>query len=352
MNGDITPFFHRLRFPILFIFAALALAAAWAVPQPDPLMLAAAGLGGFVMGYARLRHFSLALAASLAPLPGILWFGPAAYALCLAFAILMAADYGDALLKEQNPYAALTRAMLPLLGTLLFALIWSLPAPAQLQSLLAASAAAALCLPPLALGVSYGEEAIVRGNRQREKMLRLFTFAGHIAEPRWSLSLAGIGVVLAVLGSFQITARPPVFDWWAAPLAAVLLFAFTRDLHAALAAGLAAALVLLFSGGVGGALLLFLLFALSLGRAVTAYRVRGESSVMATRRAIEDQGSTILFAGLAAVIAAVPRGGIPAGLHAGAGLVAALILFPAFAGTLRRFFPARRSVEEMYRATS
>ena len=104
--------------------------------------------------------------------------------LCVAFAILMAADYGDALLKEQNPYAALSRALLPLLGTLLFVLVWSLPALSRLESLLAAAAATALCLTPLALGVSYGEDAIIRGNRQREKMLRLFAFAGHIAEPR------------------------------------------------------------------------------------------------------------------------------------------------------------------------
>ncbi len=143
-----------------------------------------------------------------------------------------------------------------------------------------------------------------------------------------------------------------MLDWLAAPVAGVLLFAFTRDAHAAVAAGFAAALVLLFSGGVGGPLLLFLLFALGLGRAVTAYCQRGETTEMATRRAIEDQGSTILFAGLAAVIAALPRGGIYAGLYAGVGLIAALILFPAFAGALRRIFPARRSVEDMYRAST
>ena len=270
--------------------------------------------------------------------------------LCVAFAILMAADYGDALLKEQNPYAALSRALLPLLGTLLFVLVWSLPALSRLESLLAAAAATALCLTPLALGVSYGEDAIIRGNRQREKMLRLFAFAGNIAEPRWSVSLTGIGVVLAVLGGLQITAQPPVFDWLAAPLTGVLLFMFTRDGYAALAACFAAALVLLSSGGIGGALWLFVLFALSLSLAVTAYRQRGETTVMATRRAIEDQGSTILFAGLAAIIAALSRGGILAGLYAGAALITALILFPAFAGTLRHFFPARRSVEDMYRA--
>lgn len=126
----------------------------------------------------------------------------------------MAADYGDALLKEYNPYAALTRAMLPLLGTLVFALLWSLSASLQLESLLAAAAATALCLPPLALGVSYGEDAIIRGNRLREKTLRLFTFAGHLAEPRWSVSLTGAGVVLVVLAGFRSPANRLCWIGW------------------------------------------------------------------------------------------------------------------------------------------
>jgi len=349
MSGETALFFHRLHIPVLLICAVLALSAALAVPQPQPLLLAAAILGGFAMAYARLQHFSLALAASLAPLPGILWFGPAAYPLCIAFAILMAADYGRALLKGENLYAALSRALLPLLGTLLFALCWSLLVPVPLASLLASATATALCLPPLALGVSYGEDAIVRGNRSREKMQRLFTFAGGIAEPRWSLSLTGIGVVLAMLGSFQISWQPPLLDWLGAPVAGLLLFAFTRDWHVALGGALAAALVLLFSGG-AGALPLFLLFALSLSRAISAYRQRGEDILMSTRRAMEDQASTILFAGLAAIIAVAATGGVLAGVQAAVGGIAALVLFPAFAGSLRWLFPARRSMEEMYRA--
>ena len=342
--------FQLLRLPILMLCAGLALWGAYAVPEPDPIALAAAALGGFLIAYARLRHVSLAMAATLAPLPGILWFGTSAYALAIAFAILMAADYGDAQLKEHNPYTAIVRALPSLAGTLLFACLWSLRVPVQLQSLVAASAATALCLPPLALSVPFDEQVIVRGNRQRESLLRHFAFAARIAEPRWSISLTAIGMVLAVLGSLEIVARPPLFDWLAAPAAGLLLFAFTLDMYAAIAALLAAALVLLFSGGVGGALLLFLLFALDLGRRVTALRQQGEN--MALARAIEEKGSAILFAGLAAMVAAAPRGGAVAVLHAACGLVAALILFPAFIGALKTLFPGRRSVEDLYRSSA
>jgi hypothetical protein len=352
MRGEGTPFFLRLRLPILLVFAGLALWGAIAVPEPQPAALAAAGLGGFLAAYARFRHGSLALAAALAPLPGILWFGHAAYALSIAFAILMTAEYSNALLREQNPYAALARALPPLAGALLFACLWSLHGPVQLPGLLAAAAATALCLPPLALSVTFGESEIVGGNRQREKLLRIFAFAGNIAEPRWSITLSGIGLVLAVLGWFEITILPPVFDWLAAPAAGLLIFAFTLDIYAAFAGLAGGGLILLFAGGVGGALLLFLLFALFLARAAGRFRIHGETAQMAMRRAMEEEGSSILFAGLAAMIAAAPRGGAAAALHAGSGLIAALVLFPAFAGALRWAFPARRSVEEIYRTSA
>jgi len=351
MSGDSAPFFLRLRLPILLVFAALALWGAYAVPEPQPVALAAAALGGFLAAYARLRNVPLALAAALAPLPGILWFGQAAYALSIAFAILMTADYSDALLKEHNPYIALARTLPSLAGALLFACLWSLHVPVQLPGLLAAAAATALCLPPLALSVPFGESAIVRGNRQREKMLRIFAFVGNIAESRWSMSLSGVGMVLAVLGWFEITVWPPYFDWLAAPAAGVLIFAFTLDIYAAFAALAAAALILLFTGGVGGALLLFLLFALFWGRAAGRFRAHGETAQMAMRRAMEEEGNSLLFAGLAAMIAAVPRGGAIAALHAGCGLIAALVLFPAFSGALRRMFPPHQSVEDMCRAS-
>ena len=345
-----TPVLLGLRFLFLLFFAFAILAALYFVPQPAPLALAGAALGGFAVALMCLRHPELALAAALAPFPGILWLGASAYALLLAFTILTAAAYGNALLKSEDGLAALVKPLPALIGTLLLAFLWSLHMPVQLQSQLATAAATILLLPPLILAVHFDEDAIVRGNRWREASLRIFSFAARITESRWSLSLSGVGVVLAVLGYFQLGHHPPLFDWLAAPACAAIIFVLTRDGHSAVAALAASALLLLFTAGVSGALLLFLLFTLLLGRAAAAWRHQGESEAMAWTRAFEDQGAIVAFAGLAAMIAATPRGGAPAALHAGFGLVAALILFPAFAGALRTLVPRRRSVQELYKA--
>jgi hypothetical protein len=351
MPAGLFSFFHRIRFFILLFCALAALAGAWLVPQPDPVALGLAVAGGYAAALARLRHGSLALAATLAPLPGILWFGAASYALCVALAILMAAAFCDAMLKEDDGVAALAKPLPALAGTLVFALLWSLPAPMQVRGLFAASAATLLCLPPLALGVAIGEEAIVRGNRRRETMLRFLSVVARIAEPRWAISLCGVGLVLAVLAWFQILVRPPILDWLALPLIAAIVLALTRDHYCALAAPAASALLLLFIGGINGALLLFLLFALALGRAMTAGRGRGITVPSAWMRAVEGQGDAIFFAGLAAVIAATPRGGFVAAAHAVCGLLTALVLFPAIAVTLAHFFPSRRSLADLYRTS-
>jgi hypothetical protein len=352
MRGKMAPVLYGLRFLTILLFAAATIAAFFYVPQPVPWAPGLAALGVFGVALARLRHPGLALAAALAPFPAILWFGTSAYALIIAFALLTIAAYGDAVLKNENGLAAIAKPLPALAGTLLLAILWSLHAPVQLKSLLATAAATLVALPALVLTAGFDDDAIVSGNRQRETALRIFALVARIAEPRWSLALSGAGVVLAVLGYFQIARQPPLFDWLAAPLAAAILLVLTRDVRGAVAALAASALLLLFAGGVSGALLLFLLFAVALGRAAAAWRAAGESETLAWTRAIEEQGATILYAGLAAMIAAVPRGGPAAALHACFGLIAALILFPAFSGALHVAVPRRRSVEELYRSNA
>jgi hypothetical protein len=352
MSGRMALFRTGLRLLVYLLFTAAILTALYLIPQSAPAVLAVAGLGGFVVALAHLRHTGLALAAALAPFPGILWFGNSAYALVIAFCLLSVSAYADALLKGQDAPTALAKPFPALTGTLGFAILWSLHIAVQLQSLLAASAAAFLFLPALVLTQQFDEDAVVRGNRRREKALRFFSFAARIAEPRWSYALTGAGLILAVLGFFQIVRQPPLFDWLAAPVAGALVLVLTRDGRGAVAATAAAALVLLFTGGVGGALLLFLLFALNLGRAAAFWRRLRESETLAWTRAIEDHSAAILFAGLAAMITAVPRGGPSAALHAGIGLVAALILYPAFSGVLHALLPRRRNLEELYRTSA
>ena len=349
MSGKMAPFFFALRVLILLLFTAAILAGLYFVPQPDPFALVLAALGAFGVALVNLRHTGLALAAALAPLPAILWFGNSAYALIIAYSLLSAAAYADALLKGESAPAALAKPFPALAGTLLLALAWSLHVAVQLQGLLATAAATILFLPLLMVAAGFDENAVVRGNRWRETSRRVFAFAARMAEPRWSLALTGAGAVLAVLGFFQVARQPPLFDWLAAPLAGALVLVLTRDGRGAVAALAAASLVLLFTGGVGGALMLFLLFALTLGRAAAAWRHLGETDTLAWMRGIEDRGAGILFAGLAAMIAAAPRGGLAAAIHAGIGLIAALILYPAFSGALYRLVPRQRGVEELYR---
>jgi hypothetical protein len=350
MSGKMAPLYYTLRLLSLLLFAGAILAALYFSPQPDPWALALAGLGGFVVALSYLRHAGLALAAALAPFPGILWFGNSAYALIVGFSLLATGAYADALLKGADAPVALAKPFPALAGSLLFAILWSLHVAVQLQSLLATAAATILFLPALVLTVRVDEDAITRGNRRRETALRFFAFAARLAEPRWSLALSGAGLVLGVLGYFQILHQPPVFDWLAAPVVGGLVLALTRDVRCAFAALAAGALTLLFTGGVSGALMLFLLFALTLGRAAALWRRLRDCETLAWTRAIEDHGAGIAFAGLAAMIAAVPRGGPAAALHAGIGLAAALILFPAFAGALHALMPRRRKIEELYRA--
>ena len=343
-------FLHRFRFPVYALFAVVVLAAAWLVPQADPLRLAVAVTGGFAVALALCRNFALALAAALAPLPGILCFGTSAYAVTIAFTILAATAFGNAMLNEENPLAVLPGPLKALGGTVLFALLWSLHTPVQLPSLLGASASSAIFLPALALSLHPGEAARTRANRQREALLRASAFMAPITEPRWSLSLSGVGLVLAVLAFFQITAKPPLFDGLAALAAGLILWGLARDVRVGLAGLAAAGLLLLFTGGVSGALLLFLFVAAVLGEAMTAWRGAGEGMSAALTRALEDHAPSILFAALAAAIAAGARSGAWGALHAGLGMMAALILFPAFAGALHHLFPPRRSVEDIYRS--
>lgn len=344
------PLFHVLRFLSLLLFAAVILAALFFSPQRNAWGLALAEMGGFLVALAYLRHAGLALAAALAPFPGILWFGNSAYALIVGFSLLATGAYADALLKGRDAPRALARPFPALAATLLFAILWSLHEAVQLQSLLATAAATILFLPALVLAVPMDEDAVTRGNRRREIALRFFSFAAGIAEPRWSMALTGAGLVLGVLGCFQVVHQPPLFDWLAAPIVGALVLALTDDGRSAFAALTAAALVLLFTGGVGGALMLFLLFASALGRAAAEWRRRNEFETLAWTRAVEDHGPGILFAGLAAAIAAVPRGGPSAAWHASIGLAAALILFPAFSRALHALIRGRRKVEDLYRA--
>ena len=121
MSARIAPILHGLRFPLFLFFATACVAAIIFMPHQAPWPLVLCVFGAFALALVRLRNAALALAAALAPLPGILWFGAAGYVLAIAFTTLMAAAYTDALLKADDPVAALWKPVPALAGALLFA---------------------------------------------------------------------------------------------------------------------------------------------------------------------------------------------------------------------------------------
>ena len=193
MTGAPVP--NSLRLVLIFFFGSVFLAALHLGHLPDPKPMALAMGGAFALALLRLRHVALALATVIAPLPGILLFGPSAYALSLAASLLMAANYADARLQDQNGLAALFRPVPALVITVIFAFGWALHAPVRQESLTAASLCVIFFLPGFALASGFNENAIARGNRFREIQLRFFSLAAGMAQPRWCIALSGAGLV-------------------------------------------------------------------------------------------------------------------------------------------------------------
>ena len=329
-----------IRFLILAAYVAPNAAAIYFRPQPDLVIIGLSVLAGFVPALGFFRNLWLALAVVLAPLPGVLGFGVSAYALCVGVGLVLAAALVEADLGQENRRAALNKILIPIAAMLLLGAAWSIHTPVQLAGLIGTSAATVVFVPLLVLILPFGEEFIARANRRREILQRFSAGFARIAEARWCFSLSGAGLVLAVLGWFEIAIKPRPFDMLAAAGVAAILLVLTRDLRAGLGALAAAALVVLFTGGVDGSLLLFLFFASLLGAR--------QKEVGAWARALEGHAAMILFAGLASVLTAIPQDGPRGALHGFYGVAAALILFPAFSGALLALLPRRRSVEELY----
>ncbi len=340
---------YRMRFALLLVFAAVMLAALLTNPHPPATALGLAVLAGLLPALALLRQAGLALGATLSALPGALWLGAAAYPLCLAFAVLLAAAWRDSVLMEKKR-PGVGPVFAGLAGAMLLALAWYTRQP--LAALAASALSAAVFVPVFARGFPMGDLAITRGNRQREAWARLMASGTRITEPRWGISLAASGVVLAVLAWTRITPSPPLLDVLAMPAAAAIVFLLTRDMRAALGGLGAAGLVLLFTQNVGAPLLLFVLLAGTLARAVFLRHRVLEPWRLGWSRALEEQGIALLCAGLAAILAMGVLEGLFAGLRMGCGLVAALLLFPAFTSALHAIWPPRRSVEELYKASA
>src|SRR5580700_3440462 len=116
---NLAPIFLRLRHAILALLVVAA--AAGILLNPPSLLLVAAILVGAGVALVQFRDGRLAWLVALAPLPGLSWFAPAAYAFAFALASLMAAGLADKLLRgtpEEEAFAAQFAVMPALLGAL------------------------------------------------------------------------------------------------------------------------------------------------------------------------------------------------------------------------------------------
>jgi hypothetical protein len=396
-----------LRTALLIVATLLTLIAAWRAASsalvPSAIsQLPASALLLCLIALAQLRTPALALFCALAPLIGCFWAsalfdllawpmpffaGPFAFGAVLS--ILIADVFAVRALADEASERAASSLYLAMVGPSLAAFapfaataLMSFLVVGDQSSRLAATdamaagisgAAVYAFLPALASFLPVDDAFVTRTNRLVERRTAFAYRLTLVVAPRWAMSVAGISLVLGVLGSFG--GAPAVLsgavDLHLLLLAAGLLllaaYAVTgawRDTLASEFALLVVAAIGLWAwarlkpGGPGGiadldddmaVASLLVLFV-----AVRAQRfARSEKPVVARTRAIEDSSDAILFACLGGLAAFLPSFRAPQAFVAivivvFAGL-AALVFAPAATGALETILPKWRSVEERIR---
>ncbi len=232
-----------------------------------------------------------------------------------------------------------------------------------------------LALGGVAILLPYPEDFIARANAARERRERLFEGLSGIAQPRWSLSVSGIALVLAAIAVFGIRGSHVEIGWRAAAGYAgsgvVLAASFTaiaRNWRLTLAATLAATLatlpVLWAWARVAPDLFTRLdlwfvmlpelavmsVFVLRMSRLVN----RDDPAASAISMTLRGQGPATATALLILMAAGIMGAALAGDLAFGdfvtpiAGLAAALLFFPAFGNTIYRLLPRYRSVEDVF----
>ena len=357
----------------------------------------------FGVAFVHLRHVAFAAVTALAPLPGMIAVGSFGVAHGVGLLVLLAA-YGWAVVagalwcssvlagiagNRDRAEAALVQpaplliAMAPALLVLLVVLAgWlfrsglplavaasAIPAAGMVSALLFV-AAAALVLP-------FSETAVTEINRAAERRALRLRLLTPITEGRWGASLAGVMLVLAVLGYFGVAptltkgsfiAHPA--NWGAAALVVfVAAFAVGRDWREALAAVLALAgetllalwlwaiavghltmLALVLVLSVDGVALMLMLVFLARTR---AYRKGGDLHGVARLKALEDCAVPAVYGCAGAVAAILPW----IVVHGSMATLAMLFVFaggaammglPAMAAALDIVIRRRFSIEQLY----
>jgi len=363
----------------LFLAGSLCLLAALAYALLRHVYVAAltaaapVGVAGvfFVFPIA-LQGSSLVLGVYLAPICAILIYDCALRSICAGAPArtAVASALGD-VLSAVGPilavYALMSFAFLP---------TWEPGAPRFGHALtIFYGFTVALALGTVAIWLPYPEDYIARANAARERHERLFARPAGLSETRWSLSVSGIGLVLATIAVFGIVEVHAEYGWRedavfvaSAILVAAAFAAITRNWRLTLAATLAALLAALLvswtqvRAELDSIVPLSLWFDLVLEFAAMSVFVqrmsrrvnRDHDPPTAIAVTLRELGPATLAAFLVLALVAtvdVVRLGPVALSHFTpviAGLAAALLFFPAFGNALYRLLPRYRSVDEVF----
>jgi hypothetical protein len=398
-------YLFRQRFSVLgalCVPAAMGMLVALygeAVPVGTVFLTALSLVAVFGVAFVHLRHVAFAAVAAVAPLPGLVIAGPfamahdagalallAAYGMAVVAGALWSSTVMSELLanrgREQAALLGPLRLLLPI-GAALLALgvvmmawvpqralgIW-IEIMAGIVSSLTFIVLGALTLP-------FSETAVTDLNRARERRALRLRLLALVVEARWGMSLAGIALVVAVLGYFGIDALPakelliarPVYWAGAALLVFLAGFAVGRDWREALAVVLALAAetllglwqwkiavgqlsvqafsVVVMTDGVSLMLMLALL------DGARRYRSAGDAVEAARLKALEECAGPTIYGCAGAAAAAVPW----TVLHGAMATLAVLFLLaamfavmvlPAISTALEALVRRRYSVEELY----
>ncbi|MBL6936301.1 MAG: hypothetical protein ISS15_13395 [Alphaproteobacteria bacterium] len=399
----------RQRFVVLGALGVLAATGmiyglfTHAVPVGAFFLTASSLAAGFGVAFVHLRHVALAAVAVAAPLPGMIWAWPFAathgvgmlpLVAAYGFATLAGAawcsemlrgiadgrDRTAAILVRPAPMVRPVAVAVLVAGVVLlgwFFRIDALRAAGIAVEMFAGVLSALLFVTFGALALPFSETAVTDINRARERRAVRLRFLAHLIEPRWGLSLAGVEMVLAVLGYFALDALQAKgamtahYGYWSA--AALVVFAATfgvgRDWRDALAGLVALAVetllgLWLWAIAVGQLTTLALVVvvmtdAVSLmpilvlvGKA-RSYRMDGDAPDIARLKAMED-GAVPAVYGCACAGAAIMPWVVLHGSMVTLAMLFALAAIestigaPAIATALETMVRRRYSVEKLY----
>lgn len=334
-----------------------------------------------------LRHAGLALAVTLAPLPGLLiaafvtwtylpivfdWqaammcWTPGFVATCLIGWRIAAKVAGG--VAARDAVITVVAELLPMLGA---GFVLLLGVQAAIFFVLLRSAVeiflttgvylSAIFAAPLVISfLSFNEDFVARFNRAAERRRRRLMPLDPLVQARWAWSLCGVALVLVVLSCFGIHGlRYFVSVWFAVPAVLIVAaLAALRDWRYALAALLTLALatalyfwLAVHHGSLSAAgVIAIAIYALS-WRAATFVR-HGDDTGTAILRTFEDSGTAVVYALWIAAASILPFANKASGVFFATlvvGAVVALVFPPDFAVAIESLVPRRATLEARYR---